>query len=215
METGLRERLLLKTKRYMRLLQRCPFVRFAAVCNNVAMDNVNEGSDVDLFFVMKKGRLFTGRFLVTLLLHVLGVRRHGDKISGRFCLSFFVDEDALLFSDIAIKDDYYLAHWCKTMIPFIDRGVGERIEAENSWIPSLKLTREYLLPQREPFFEFLFPDFIENLLAKWQKSRALKKIMKLPRPHGIIVNDHMLKFHDVDRRHELRDKMKAISGISL
>lgn len=195
----------------MRFVRMCPFVRFAAVCNNVAMGRVHEGSDIDLFFVMKKGGLFTGRFFITLLLHFLGVRRHGGKIAGRFCLSFFMDDSDLDLSRIAIENDYYLAYWCKTMIPFIDRGIIEKFESANKWVPGLKLRRDCLLPDKKPFLESTF--FLENFLAGWQKKRILQKINSLERPHGIIVSDHMLKFHNVDRRAELREEMKAISGI--
>lgn len=212
-ETDLQIKLLMKAGRYMRFVQMCPFVRFAAVCNNAAMGRVHEGSDIDLFFVMKKGGLFTGRFFVTLLLHLLGVRRHGGKVAGRFCLSFFMDDSDLDLSKIAIENDYYLAYWCKTMIPFIDRGIIERFENSNGWVPGLKLRRDYLLPDKKPFLESI--SFPENFLASWQKKRILRKINRLARPHGIIANDHMLKFHDVDRRAVLRDEIKAISGILL
>ena len=206
--------LLEKSARYMRFVRFCPFVRLVAVCNNVAMGRAHENSDIDLFFVIKSSRLFTGRFLATLLFHLLGVRRYGNKISKRFCLSFFVDENELNLKKIAIQNDYYLAYWLKTLIPFIDKGVLEKLESQNQWIPDLKITREYLIPSKTTFLEKLFPNFLENFLANWQKKRALKKMNGLPRPHGVIVTDHMLKFHDVDKREVLREEMKIISGIS-
>lgn len=193
----------------MRLLQRVPFVRMAAVCNNVAMGMHTEDSDIDLFFVIKKGRLFTSRFLITALLHILGVRRHGEKIKQRFCLSFFIDDENLNLERIAIEDDYYLMHWCQTMIPFIDRSVLNRFENENKWVPNLRVRRDYLLSEKKPLFEWLFGDFIEGRLKRWQFKRALGKMNNLPRSHGVIVNDHILKFHDRDRREDLREKMKS------
>jgi hypothetical protein len=206
--------LLEKSAHYMRFVRLCPFVRLAAVCNNVAMARAHENSDIDLFFVIKKDRLFTGRFLVTLLFHLFGVRRHGSKISTRFCLSFFIDEDELNLEKIAIQNDYYLAYWLKTLVPFIDNGTLSELENQNKWVPDLKITRNYLIPSKVSFLEKLFPSFLERFLASWQKKRALKKMNTLPRPHGVIVTDHMLKFHDVDKRELLREEMKSISGIS-
>lgn len=167
------------------------------------MGDVNEDSDIDLFVVVKNGRLFTARFFLTGLLHLLGVRRHGRKIAGRFCLSFFIDDSDLCLKKIAIKDDYYLMYWCHTMIPFIDRGIIEKFETANGWVSGLKLRRDCLFLDKKPWFEWIS---IENLLKKWQLRRAIHKMNRLQRPHGVIINDHMLKFHDVDKREKLRKK---------
>jgi len=112
-----------RVNKYLPYLRFVPFIRMVAVCNNLAFGNVDENSDIDLFIIAKKGRLFTVRILITAFLHILGVRRHGDKVSRRFCLSFFVDDSFLDFKSIAIENDIYLAYWCKTLVPIVDDGV--------------------------------------------------------------------------------------------
>lgn len=112
-----------------------PFLRMVAVCNSLSFGIVDEKSDIDLFVVAKKGRLFTVRFFLTLVLSLLGVRRHGKSVSGRFCLSFFVDESALGFSEIAIKKDLYLAYWVKKIVPvYGSRDVFLRFKESNQWV---------------------------------------------------------------------------------
>lgn len=78
-----------KTKRYVELLRMIPFIKMVGVCNNLAFNNPDIESDIDLFIIIKKRRIWLTRLMITGLFHILGVRRHGNKIKGRFCLSFF------------------------------------------------------------------------------------------------------------------------------
>lgn len=206
---------------HARFLQAAPFVEMLAVCNNLAFGTVNKESDIDLFIIAKKGRIFTARIFVTFLLQILGVRRYGNKIFGRFCLSFFVDEGAMDLSKIAIKNDIYLAYWIKSMLPVIDDEIDEKFIYENGWIKNyfddgkLELDKSKIIKKIfifsvfKGFFEFLlsggFGNFIEKKLKKWQMHRAKKKASMLGDEASILISDHMLKFHNVDKRKFYRD----------
>ena len=48
---------------------------------------------------------------------------------------------------------------------------------------------------------------IEKVLKKWQMNRADKKAKKVnSEVASLIVEDHILKFHNIDRRREYRKK---------
>ncbi|MDA1060915.1 MAG: hypothetical protein O3B47_03935 [bacterium] len=214
--TDLEKKLWKRVNRYVGILRIVPFVRMVAICNNLAFSMVDDKSDIDLFIVAKKGRLFTVRILVTLLFHVLGVRRHGRKVAGRFCLSFFVDDSALDLSGIALEGDIYLAFWIASMKPVIDDGVyGEFLDA-NSWIkeyfdepisPDYKYTLSNMSFLKRLFEWFLngrIGDFFENRMSRWQIARASKKALSAGDDANLIVEEHILKFHNIDRRREYR-----------
>ena len=82
-----------KVEKYRFLLEGMPDVKMVAVCNNLAFGNATEKSDIDIFIVSERDRLYTARTFAAALTHFTGTRRHGNKIAGRFCLSFFADED--------------------------------------------------------------------------------------------------------------------------
>ena len=105
---------------FSKFFKMIPFLKMAAVCNNLAFGKVSENSDIDLFIVAKTGRLFTVRTFVTFWFSVFGVRRHANKVAGRFCLSFFIDEEAMDLSPLAIPKDFYLAYWVGTIVPIVD-----------------------------------------------------------------------------------------------
>ncbi len=209
----------LKVQRVKPLLRLVPFVRLVAVCNNLSFGTVNEGSDIDLFIVAKSGRLFFVRTVVTCLLQLFGVRRHGKKVAGRFCLSFFVDDDALDLSTIALKNDIYLGFWLCYLVPIVaDDLIVDELWDHNKWIRRFFERNEFIVkgdsffgskPWVVAFFEFIFGgflgDFLETALRKWQISRAKKKAV-LVNDGSLVINEHMLKFHNIDRRREYRGR---------
>ncbi|MDD3861788.1 MAG: hypothetical protein PHP74_02775 [Candidatus Gracilibacteria bacterium] len=210
-----------KVRKVLPLLSMVPFLRMVAVCNNLAFGKVDEESDIDLFIIAKKGRLFFVRSVITLLLHLRGVRRHGRKISGRFCLSFFVDDSFLDLSKISIDRDFYLAYWIKSMVPIFDDGIFSLFIKKNAWVGdyfdlSVKFERKVFEDSFggktfcNKFYSFVFSgyvgDFLEAVLKKWQIKRALKKSKKADKDASLIVEEHILKFHNVDRREFYRNK---------
>ncbi len=215
-----------RVRRYLPFLRFVPFLRMVAVCNNISFGRVTEKSDIDLFVVAKSGRLFTVRLFSIFILHVLGVRAHGRKFPGRFCLSFFVDDSSLDLSKIAISDDIYLALWTKSILPILDDGVGDVFVAKNSWARSyfepesrfeldksnaiaMKSTSRWIL---EYFFSGRFGSFFENSLKKWQLKRARGKMKNFGSSASIIIDEHMLKFHHNDKRSHYRDAWLRIYG---
>lgn len=219
MNSEIEKKLWRRAEKYVRILRMIPFLRMVAVCNNLAFGKVDEKSDIDLFIVAGRGRLFIVRLFVTFLLHVMGVRRHGKKVAGRFCLSFFVDEDGMDMRKIAIDNDIYLAFWVRTMVPLMDDGVSGEFLKENEWVrryfaDDFEMERNRVVGGggilNKVFGWMLggwFGDKMEGVLKKWQMKRAKKKMEVVDMEvASLIVEDHILKFHNVDRRREYRKK---------
>lgn len=208
-----------KVFRYLKFLRMIPFLRMVAVCNNLAFGKTDENSDIDLFVIAEKERLFTARILLTGLLHILGVRRHGNKIAERFCLSFFVDDNNLDLSKIALENDIYLAFWIKSMLPVIDDGVSEDFLKTNDWAKrffekedDFAIDGQMLMSSRKSwlqnFFSWIlngmFGCWFEKRMQNWQIKRAKFKARLAGNDASLIVDEHMLKFHNIDRRREYR-----------
>jgi hypothetical protein len=215
-----------RVEKYMRFLNFVPFLRMVAVCNNLSFSNLNEESDIDLFVVAKRGRLFIVRSFVTAILHLLGVRRHGKKVAGRFCLSFFVDDSFLNLSPIAIEDDVYLRVWIKTLVPVIDDGVYEDFIVSNSWVdkdveafsslkgPTLALSKSNAKVFLEWVFNGRFGSYLEKNLSNWQLKRARQKAASVEDPSNLMIEKNILKFHNYDRRREYRGLWQSKFGNS-
>ncbi|MBT4917641.1 hypothetical protein HN709_04425 [Candidatus Peregrinibacteria bacterium] len=218
-----------RVENYLSVLQMVPFVKMVAVCNNLAFGKVDDRSDIDLFVVAEEGHLFFVRTFVTALLHFMGVRRHGKNVSGRFCLSFFIDDSSCDLSKVSIYDDVYLAFWIKSMKPVIDNGFSGSFFNDNLWArdyfekkEDFELSLRHLLPVNplnsvlKSFFSVAFGgsigSFLEKRLSSWQKKRALRKASRASEDSSLIVDDHILKFHNKDRRVFYRDLWRSKFG---
>ncbi|MFA5022428.1 MAG: hypothetical protein WC508_05100 [Patescibacteria group bacterium] len=203
-------------------LQHLAFIKMIAVCNTVGYNNATPVSDIDFFIIVKNGRLWWSRLVITLITSLFGIRRHDQKIADRVCLSFYISDNHLNLSDIALKpDDIYLNYWLVTLAPVYGNSVYQDFLAANSWLVN-QLPNFYAAGMTNRRFvsdnnlakglkkidEFLLGDFIGGFFEYLAKAMELKKMKKRIAADGlvantnVIVNDTMLKFHENDRRAE-------------
>ncbi len=220
-----------KTRRFLPLMRLVPFVRMAAVCNTLALNNPTRDSDIDLFIVVKDGRLFFTRTLITLLFSMLGVRRHGKKIAGRFCLSFYVTDGNLNLEGIRTDaEDIYLPFWLITLRPLYGAETYEKLLEQNKWVQKYfprPLEIGEFWPENK-FFKLIAGageklwrgkagNRIEEWLASKQYRRHHRNIKKLGPESSVVVTDKMLKFHNIDRRKEFarrfQQRFEEVMGV--
>lgn len=117
--------------RATKILELIPFIKLIGVCGTVATGNPRESSDVDLFIVTKKGRIWLTRLGIMLLLEIFGLRKKKYKKAGRICLNHFIAEDSL---ELKFKD-LYTAMEFVSMICLLDRdNTLQKFKLKNSWI---------------------------------------------------------------------------------
>lgn len=212
-----------RTKLYGQYMRSVPFTRMIAVCNNLAYDNPNDQSDIDLFIVVEPGRMWMARFLITVILHFFGVRRYGNKIAGRFCLSFFVTTDKISMRDFELEgEDPYLAYWTKNLRPiFGDDAYREFCERNKEWLSGYGLSFDdsrkkhmyhYKDTRLKKFSEWLLGGFLGNVFERLLKSTLKQKTLRSMRDLGenanVVVTDEVLKFHNHDRRREFLERWR-------
>src|SRR5690606_32172666 len=104
-----------RIKKYYWLLSAVPFVRHMAVANSVAMGSADSESDIDFFVICKPNRLYFVRTWITLLFNMLDIYNNRRHINEQLCLGFFMAEDALSISHLALpQEDPYLVFWLGT-----------------------------------------------------------------------------------------------------
>lgn len=199
----IQEKMWRRVARFRWLFAIVPFVRMVGVCNSLAMGTASAQSDIDLFVIADHHRFFTARLFLTVVLHFFGVRRHGAKIANRFCLSFFITDDALDLRSTAISfapHDPYLTYWLRTVTPVTGFAIWKEFfranHAENVPLPKHRFVDEKASRIRLRTF---FGDILERFLARWQLRRAQKKQMG-GNHASIVISPKMLKFHEHDRR---------------
>jgi hypothetical protein len=208
-----------RAEKYIKKISWIPGIRMIAVVNSLSMFATHGDSDIDLFFVTTKNRMWLSRVLITLIFWVHWVWRHHEDIAGNFCLSFWVEESALSLSKIAIENDVYLSFWAYYMKPILaDDTIWEEFTRSNKEFQFAEAHDRFLKFWKRWqntsnfFWNFLtmINHFLRFFLEKWSKRTFLKK----GSPDGVIIAPDMLKFHDQDRRIEIREALLATSRIS-
>lgn len=185
-------------------LRMIPFVRMIGITGALAMKNAKASSDWDLFVVLKYGKIWTGRTLVTFFLHIIKKRRYGKNIMDRVCLNFFVTDQSLE----VITKDLFSANEYMFLFPLYGTDVYTKFQIKNQWIRNMKPSyglNEILPPKMikdcyvslgiRKIGEMIFsPNWIEYILKKIEK----RHIMANPKTHQegslIYANDDALVF---------------------
>lgn len=199
-----------------------PWIKMVALVNTLATDSAKSDSDIDLLIIVKQGRLFLSRFLITSLIQVLGWRRHGQLINKRICLSFYLADDHLNIQDLSYQDDPYLVYWLASLQPLVDKNIFPKFILANSWafklLPNrLKVLDKNYTNKGEPSntadekLGNSLGNMLEYLACRWQLS-LIKKHKNSRLNDGtsaVVVTNSVLKFHESDQRPYLAARFRA------
>jgi hypothetical protein len=212
-----------------RWLRFSPFVRMIAVTGTLAMKNSEKNSDIDFFVVLESGRIFTGRLLATLIVHILGRRRYGKKIKNRICLNYFITTRSLKIE----KQDLFAANEYSFIYPLFGLDVFQKFcEVNIEWIkkfkpnlrsnprssPGLDLSESGIQKTAENLINLLRGDRIEA----WLKKRQIERIEQNPLTYKfgayIAYSDKNLIFlpepQGVRIEREWQERVKSLTSIS-
>ena len=190
-----------KAKKMLSFLRFLPYLRAAAISGSLALLNSSGNSDIDLFIIVKKNRVWIARMFISLFFQLLGQRRHGQKISARFCLNHYLAADTLITRD----KNLYTAVEYASLLPVLGEKEFVKFWQENSWIKIYLPDPRY--QQANHFFKTNFSvwqKFAEavldctigpalNYLSGIYQKRRIKT------QEYILVSDSELSFHPGSR----------------
>lgn len=227
-----------RAQRVATILAYLPYVRLVALCNTVAFHTAQAQSDIDLLIIVRRGRLWFTRFLVTVAVSVLRLRRHGQKIANRICLSFYLGDDYLNLLSLALParsgqpavlQDPYLVHWITRICPLYDDGIGRQFFLKNAWVKTIMphalayrgvprcrikigAWGKLLKRMQEYFWGTPGGNLAEALLKKIQIKKMSRNTRSVARESNtkVVISDSVLKFHEKDARIFYRDTLDKI-----
>lgn len=207
-----------------------PFLEAVFVCNTVASASASEDSDIDVFIVIRKGRLWITRLLITLTLSLYRMRRHKEHVANKICLSFYVTDAHLNLSDVTIDEpDIYMAYWIAQLIPIYDpKNIRAEMLKENKWVkqylpqalgayrmhPMFRVEDKGFSKKIKRMFETMWGSVYGDMIEKQAKQAQEKKMamnfssVKDEKDTRVVIDDTMLKFHENDRRAYYREEWR-------
>jgi hypothetical protein len=219
--------MLRRNRRWFSILAAWPDVEAIAVCNNLAMLNAGPESDVDLFVIVKPGKLWVTRFVLATLLALFGKRPRPGREHGTICLSFLVASDRLDLSSIALKDgDVYLSYWLSSLLPVYDpKNMISETKKQNQSLLVSSFANSSSAPislwgaqtSGMKWVQILFSlkaailsPFSGVLKNLQMRKFPLKIVNAAEQKNGnVVIDDGMLKFHTNDRRAYYRQEWEG------
>lgn len=146
------------------LLSYFPFVRGVAISGSLSKNYADDKSDIDLFVITTKNRLWLARTLM-----------HGFKKltflfnkQHLFCMNYYIDESMLQIKE----QNIYTATEVATLLPLRGIDTFQNFYANNGWsksfLPNHSLKVSYTKETPNPFFkkavEYIFHNCIGSLL---------------------------------------------------
>jgi hypothetical protein len=201
---------LAKARQFAKRLKRIPWIKDIFVCNSLGYLNSRRESDIDFFIVAKRGRIWQARFFSILLSKIFGKRPNRNTHQDTLCLSFFAVDGADM-KRVAIDNDLYYQSWMTKVMPLVDSGVSKFLE-RNRWVKiALPQARAIVPPKslvisnKEGGSNWKLGNIMEKALRRLQ-LRIMPSNLKTVANQGtaVVLNDTFLKFHDHDRRSEIK-----------
>ena len=193
-----------KAGRILKKINHAPFLKGVFISGSLGMRNASEKSDIDFLVVAKKGRIFTVRFFLTLILDFLGERRKPGKIAGKICLNHYLTEDALKVNGTQnVYGSYLYFH----NFPVINRdNIFEKFKKSNNWMkeflifwqrnfePPFKVKDKSILAKfLEKILSGNFGNFIEKKLKEKQIKRKEKNYPNGVKKGRVVLKDNLIE----------------------
>lgn len=203
-----------RAQRFTRTLVRIPFIRAVFACNSLGFANARAESDIDFFIIVQKNHIWAARLLAAGWAKLRKLRPMPGNRADKFCLSFFLADDSLDLSALRLSTDPYLTMWMTTLVPLYDpSNLRTAFWQANTWVhQALPNAAPRALAQQRRVSQSITARILTPLvhtraferMAEQLQRRALAPNLRTlaNQDTRVVLNDHMLKFHDNDRRQE-------------
>jgi predicted nucleotidyltransferase len=153
------------------ILIKFPYVRGIAISGSLSKNFADEGSDIDLFIITAKNRLWIARTLM----HVFKKLTFLVNKQDYFCMNYYIDEDQLEIKEKTI----YTAIEVVTLIPLQGDTVIEQFYAANSWTRAYLPNKIMRISSAKPLNPSLFKTLFEKLLNNAVGNALDNLLMKI------------------------------------
>jgi len=198
-------------KRVAQYLYTIPSIQLVGVTGRLAMNNTIQDDDIDFFIITAKKTLWTTRFLATLLVEILGVRRrpHDAEVNNKVCLNMFMSEDVVALPKD--QQDLFAAHEVLQMQPLWQHdNTYKRFLLANRWVRKFlpnayknqkKVLRITYCGQGENGICSLMLSTSTIILSYFEPlARVIQLLYMKRRRTTEVISDGIIRFHPRDAR---------------
>jgi hypothetical protein len=198
-----------KARIFTKLISLWPSILGVAVSNIIGDHNLKDSGDIDLLIITKAKRIWSGRFICTLIAKVLGLRPNIKTKRDKICLSFYISSDNLnLEKYLYNEQDFYFVYCLADLtIVYNYNNIWSKFYKENIFL------KKYLPNNPEPIFnkEDIADNFklgligsgLEKVLKKFQLNIMPQNLKnQVGQSSGVMLDDNIIKLFLIDKRPE-------------
>jgi hypothetical protein len=174
-----------EARRYGRLIATMPFVRLVAITGSLAMHNVSHPrDDIDLLIVTAENRVWLGRGLVILIVHL--ARRFGIEL----CPNYVMAEHHLQLGEPSI----FIAHELAQLLPLHGLDAYYRLLESNAWVadylPNASPRRSEvgrigpLTRRGQQVMAALMGGRLGDSIERWERERKIPQLRQIAIERG-------------------------------
>lgn len=187
-----------------------PWIRGIAIYSSLAFKNSKDESDIDLFFITTKNRVWSARFFINTALKLMRLRPSEKNTKNKLCPSYFADENHLDLSVANQANDYYYYYLGPASFVFLyeDSSIKDKFARENNWVH--EILPNHLWPESASLshkdigirraLEKLLSLLDEKKLRSLQLRIMPDKYFKKCDGKKVILDEGIIKMHDNDKR---------------
>jgi predicted nucleotidyltransferase len=150
-----------------------PYVRGIGVSGSLSKNYADENSDIDLFIITKKNRLWIARTL----LHIFKKLTFFVGKQHYFCMNYFVDEAGLSIEEKNI----YTATEIVTLLPIKGFEAFREFNKQNSWVKLYLPNHSMKISYASDTNSTLLKRFLEVIFENWIGALIDKLLMRITR----------------------------------
>lgn len=173
----LTEKLFRKNIDALKLISKVPWVRMVCVTGSAAAYNASNESDMDVFIIASKNRVWITRFFVTLILKIIGKFPQTEGEPGKICTNLYLEEKHMSWPEE--KRNIFVAHDIVMMQPVFDsKQTYFKFLNANKWVseyfPNFYINQMSLEKNKRQLTSPLV-DFVEDRFMKIQLRHMKRK----------------------------------------
>lgn len=195
-----RERLI---RRYGKFTKHIPFIRGIALAGSQALGLQRATSDIDLLIITDYRFMWLARTFLTAYFHVLKIRRHGSKITNRFCLNHYL----AIPREVDAERNLYKAMEYTKLRPIVyPQAIVDFQIANQGWIkkffPNVDFEQKLIEPQSR--IQFWLEKVFLNPVGIWlEKKLGQAQLRRIRQEKYNFVKDDELSFHPGSKHEQL------------
>ena len=195
-----------KIRKHIKFLRHLPFIRGIALAGSQAMGEQKPDSDIDLLVITENKYLWLTRTLITTYFQFLGARRHGEKISNRFCLNHYLVGPKTMNE---LRNLYTAWEYAKLRPLVYYQATAQFQSANADWIRAFfpNFMPEEILPESQSGAQRLFEGLLKNKFGLFLEEKLKNwQLPKIRQEKFIVVQPDELSFHPNSKQQLLLDR---------